>query len=113
MLRLLAMLTRGSPVSLNAEYIPGADNKVADTLSRIENLFVDAPSHRTSAFFSEFPQTRGFVIYQPSPKLLSAIWCALLNGKLPDRLLKKIRERRGVDETFLGRFVPLEASTQL
>ena len=111
LLRLLALLTRGSPVSLNAKYVPDVENnnKVADALSRIDDLFVDAPSHKSSSFFSDFPQMRGCDIYQPSRELLSAIWYALLHSKTTDRLLTRIRQQRGVDDAFLGRLVPLVA----
>ena len=83
LLRILALLTRGSPVSLNAEFVPGVENVVADALSRSADVFDASPSHAFHAFFSNFPQMHGFDLYQPSPSLLSAIWYALLEGKLP------------------------------
>ena len=108
LLRILALLTRGSPVSLNAEFVPGVENVIADALSRSASSFDNHPSHAFNAFFSEFPQTRGFDLYQPSSALISAIWYALLEGRLPARLLQRTREQRGVDAAFLGRFVEIE-----
>ena len=106
LLRILAWLTRLSEVSLNAQHIPGIFNKEADMLSREPEKFDMCPAEQFNTFFTLFPQTAGYEIYQPDPKLLSVIWYALLNKNLPDRLLAKMRTREIDEKSTLGCFVP-------
>ena len=70
LLRILAWLTRLSEVSLNAQHIPGIFNKEADMLSREPEKFDMCPAEQFNAFLTLFPQTAGYEIYQPEPKLL-------------------------------------------
>ena len=73
LLRILALLARGSPVSLNAEFVPGVENVAADALSRSADVFRYKPVSRVPCIFSNFPQMHVFDLYQPSHSLLSAI----------------------------------------
>ena len=63
------------------------------------------PTEQFESFFALFPQTAGYEIYQPSQKLISSVWYALLNKNLPDRLLEKNQERKLNVRNTLGRFV--------
>ncbi len=63
------------------------------------------PTEQFETFFALFPQTVGYEIYQPEPKLLSAVWYALQNRKLPDHLLEKMRSREIDVQSTLGSFV--------
>ena len=105
LLRILAWLTRLFEVSLNAQHIPGIFNKEADMLSREPEKFDMYPAEQFDNFFALFPQTAGYEIYQPDPKLLSAVWYALLNKNLPDCLLAKMRKREIDAKSTLGCFV--------
>ena len=49
------------------------------------------PTEQFETFFALFPLTAGYEIYQPSQKLISSVWYALLHRNLPDRLLKKCK----------------------
>ena len=105
LLRLLSYIAKGSPVSWNAEFIPGIDNVEADYLSRHASEFDTCPAKAYSDFFRISPQSDGYDIYRPSHELLSAVYCALRTGSLPGPLVKKIRAPMSVDESTLGTFV--------
>ena len=105
LLRIFGWLTRKSDVSLNTEHIPGIKNIAADMLSRNAKQFDMNPTEQFEKLFALFPQTVGYEIYQPEPKLLSAVWYALQNRTLPDRLLEKMRAREIDVPNTLGSFV--------
>ena len=108
LLRILALLTRGSPVSLNAEFVPGVENVAADALSRSADVFRYKPVSRVPCIFSNFPQMHVFDLYQPSPSLLSAIWYVLLEGKFPPVFFKNSKHSMASNAAFLGSFVAID-----
>ena len=106
LLRLLSYLAKGSPVSWNAEFIAGVENTESDYLSRHAHEFDTSLAETYSKFFQIIsPQSVGYEIYQPTHNLLSAVFYALRNGSLPDRLVRRIRVPSTVDESILGTFV--------
>ena len=98
-------LTRKSDVSLNTKHIPGIKNVAADMLSGNAKQFDMNPTEQFEKLFALFPQTAGYEIYQPDPKLLSAVCRALQKRTLPDRLLEKMQKREIDVERTLGSFV--------
>ena len=92
--RLFCALLIESKVGINAEYIPTKSNVVSDGISRIKKLKRDSPtsSFDYSTLKQTFPALSRCRAFQPSPKLLSIIWQALLQPKSLNPLsLRKLK----------------------
>ena len=77
-----------NPIGLNIDYIKGTRNVLANKSSRLYYNLSTPPS-----FFSlmqEFPQIKLWNIFLPSPKLLSALYSALLEEHEPRSCLPKM-----------------------
>ena len=79
--RLLCSLRINNSLGLNTDFIPGIENIVADTISRLHPIAGSAPDF--SILFQEFPGLRTCRRFQPSAKLLSDLMHALLTGLNP------------------------------
>ena len=76
-----------NPIGLNAEYIPGIYNILADAISRV---YSNSPSHSSfEKLFQEFPQMKYWKKFHPSQELLSALYSGLLKGQDPGLYLPK------------------------
>ena len=92
--RLFCALLIESKVGINAEYIPTKSNVVSDGISRIKKIKRDSPtsSFDYSTLKQTFPELSRCRAFQPSPKLLSIIWQALLQPKSLNPLsLRKLK----------------------
>jgi hypothetical protein len=73
-----------SDMGIQAAYIVGTQNAVADYLSRLrdQNAF---SSFQLWSLIQQFPQLQHCRCFQPSPELLSLVYASLSNGyvKLP------------------------------
>jgi hypothetical protein len=82
--RLFAHLLMFSNMGIRAAYIVGAQNAIADYLSRLrdQNAF---SSFQFRSLIQQFPRLQHCRRFQPSPKLLSLVYASLSNGyvKLP------------------------------
>lgn len=80
--RLLCNLLVNSPLGVNAKWIRGVENEIADEISRIksshENLFFNY-----SHLKQKFPILASCRAFQPSRDLLSLIWQCVLESKSP------------------------------
>jgi hypothetical protein len=85
-------------LGLNADYIEGEKNTLADRISRLldKNAFPNF-----ALLFKEFPQLKCCLLFVPGPELLSALYSALLQRKAPAPTSIKIT----------GHFVPVETSS--
>ena len=85
--RILMCLMINNPVGLNAEYIPGLNNILADAISRV---YSNSLSHSSfEKLFQEFPQMKYWMRFHPSQELLSALYSGLLKGQDPGLYLPK------------------------
>jgi hypothetical protein len=84
--RLFCFLLIGSPLGINAKWIAGLDNEIADVISRLKKVFLDADGHSNFDYAclpQKFPQLKGLRRFQPSSELLSCLWRAVLTKKSP------------------------------
>ena len=92
--RILCCLMINNPVGLNADYIEGIKNILADRISRLYSNSAIPPSF--TSLMQEFPQMKSWNRFLPSQELLSTLYSALLEGREPGLCLPKT----------LGHFVP-------
>ena len=94
--RLLCAIMINNPLGLSTEYIPGEDNVLADTISRIYSSSSNDKSFEL--LFKNFPQIKLWQRFQPSQELLSAIYLALLQeqdqGLCPPKNLGRFTQDR-------------------
>ena len=79
--RLLCSLCLNNPLGLNADFIAGIDNIVADMISRLHPVPGTGPNF--SALFQAFPSLTACRRFHPSPELLSRLMQALLSEAAP------------------------------
>ena len=83
--RILARLLMNQNLGINAQFIEGKKNVLADRISRVHkiNSFLDFKILK-----QEFPQLESSRRFHPAPKLLSEIFQALCMGKAGDTMSK-------------------------
>ena len=65
-----------SPLGINAKWIAGEENTIADVISRLKELSVDADGYSNFDYSSlpqRFPQLQGCRQFLPSNELLSCL----------------------------------------
>jgi hypothetical protein len=87
---LLATLACRANMPVFTEHIPGVTNILPDLLSRYsawtrDNAVHHADTHSAfwTSLFTDFPQTRSYRVFLPSPELLSLLWQALSTSSVP------------------------------
>ena len=78
-------------LGINAQWMAGDENKIADAISRTKDPFSrsdDGSHHRSfdySSLVQQFPQLKPCRRFHPSPDFLSLLWRTILTGQLPDQ----------------------------
>jgi hypothetical protein len=95
---MFAELLHRCPVGVNAEYIPSAENKKPDFVSRISRN--TPPFLRKQQILLEEPLATTWRSFQPSPELISSLRSVLLKNSDNPNVPKK-----------LGQFVPVSCTS--
>jgi hypothetical protein len=93
--RMLCFLLIDSPLGINAKWVAGLENTIADVISRLkeEELDEDGDSNFDYACLKQkFPQLKDCRQFLPSTELLSCLWRVVLTKKSPT--LKELRQLR-------------------
>ena len=80
--RLFCMLLVNSPLGVNAVWIKGKENEVADDISRIRQSDTSL-RFNYSHLKRKYPQLKACRHFQPNPKLLSLLWQCVLRQQSP------------------------------
>jgi len=107
---IFAVLACYSPVGLNAVFVKGVDNVMADFLSRNVYAFEHSETETFACFFASFPQMATSARFLPSHRLLLLVWQALSTGVVSHQALSRMTPQNGRDEYIFGRFVLILAS---
>ena len=93
------------------EHIPGVTNVIPDRLSRYTELTTHnlAPHSDTHAafwtsLFTDFPQTRSYQLFLPSPELLSLLLQALSTSSVPAFDSPIMQQLQIAEPSIFGRF---------
>ena len=78
--RILCNIMINNPLGLQADYIKGEHNTLADAISRV---FSSTSSNTFSKLHQEFPQLKLWKRFHPSQELLSLLYSGLLKGQDP------------------------------
>jgi hypothetical protein len=84
--RLLCFLLIESPLGINAKWLAGIDNEIADVISRLKEQYLDADGSSNfdyACLKQTFPQLRDCRRFQPSTELLSCLQRVVLTKKSP------------------------------
>eukprot|EP00984_Skeletonema_dohrnii_P011801 scaffold4734_cov123-Skeletonema_dohrnii-CCMP3373.AAC.2 len=98
---IFCFLIMDSPLGINAKWIAGDENEIADAISRLKS---QAGTHNFSFDYSflkqKYPILRNCRRFQPSPELLSMLWTTTLTESIPT--LDKVRQLK---QRGLGKLV--------
>lgn len=101
--RLFCGLLVDSPLGINAKWLAGVDNTIADAISRLKKQNIDDEGYSNFDFSSlpqRFPQLRGCRRFVPSTELFLCLQRAVLTKKSPTLSELRQLKRRG-----LGRLI--------
>ena len=93
----LCFLLIDSPLGINAKYLPGDENFIADAISRLKqekganNFFYDY-----STLKQNYPILRNCRSFQPSQELLSMLWTIILSKNSPTLAQVRTLKQRGL-----------------
>jgi hypothetical protein len=93
--RIFCFLLIESPLGINAKWIAGVDNDIADVISRLKKEFLDddgLSNFDYACLPQKFPQLKGCRQFLPSTELLSCLSHAVLTKKSPT--LNELRQLR-------------------
>ena len=79
--RILCSIMINNQLGIETDHIPGENNILADTISRIYSS--SSSVHTFDILFEKFPQIKQWKRFQPSQELLSVIYLALLKEQDP------------------------------